>query len=149
MKHTNADWQGGGSAKSTSSGSHFVNGLLVHTSSRTQQVISLCSAESEFYATTSGAIDTIYLKHITEFLTDRATAAHVLTDNSASRQISCKLGTSRLRHINGRLLWIQSRVRDNLFEDGSGGHAMEPRRHWHQESLKRSSFDVAIKARDG
>eukprot|EP00434_Breviolum_minutum_P039359 symbB.v1.2.034948.t1/scaffold4605.1/size37493/1 len=111
---TDADWQGGGSAKSTSSGSHFVNGLLVHTSSRTQHVISLSSTESEFYATTSGAIDTIYLKHITEFLTDKATAAHVLTDNSASRQISCKLGTSRLRHINGRLLWIQSKVRDNV-----------------------------------
>ena len=111
---TDADWQGGGSAKSTSSGSHFVNGLLVHTSSRTQHVISLSSTESEFYATTSGAIDTIYLKHITEFLTGKSTVAHVLTDNSASRQISCKLGTSRLRHINGRLLWIQSKVRDNV-----------------------------------
>ena len=70
---TDADWQGGGNAKSTSSGCHFVNGLLVHTSSRTQHVISLSSTESEFYATTSGAIDTIYLKYITEFLTDRQT----------------------------------------------------------------------------
>ena len=65
---TDADWQGGGNAESTSAGCHFVNGLLVHTSSRTQHVISLSSTESEFYATTSGAIDTIYLKHITEFL---------------------------------------------------------------------------------
>ena len=111
---TDADWQGGGNAKSTSSGCHFVNGLLVHTSSRTQHVISLSSTESEFYATTSGAIDTIYLKHITEFLTDKPSIANVLTDNSASRQVACKLGTSRLRHINGRLLWIQSKVRDNI-----------------------------------
>ena len=59
---TDADWQGGGNAKSTSAGCHFVNGLLVHTSSRTQHVISLSSTESEFYATTSGAIHTIYLK---------------------------------------------------------------------------------------
>ena len=64
---TDADWQGGGHAKSTSAGCHFVNGLLVHTSSRTQHVISLSSTESEFCATTSGAIDTIYLKNITEF----------------------------------------------------------------------------------
>ena len=112
---TDADWQGGGNAKSTSSGCHFnVNGLLVHTSSRTQHVISLSSTESEFYATTSGAIDTIYLKHITEFLTDRPSIANILTDNSASRQIACKLGTSRLRHVNGRLLWIQSKVCDNV-----------------------------------
>ena len=94
---TDADWQGGGNAKSTSAGCHFVNGLLVHTSSRTQHVISLSSTESEFYATTSGAIDTIYLKHITEFLSENPTTANVLTDNSASRQISCKLGTSRFK----------------------------------------------------
>jgi len=111
---TDADWQGGGNAKSTSSGCHCVNSLLVHTSSRTQHVISLSSTESEFYATTSGAIDTIYLKHITEFLTDRPSIANIWTDNSASRQIACKLGTSRLRHVNGRLLWIQSKVRDNV-----------------------------------
>ena len=113
---TDADWQGGGNAKSTSAGGHFVNGLLVHTSSRTQHVISLSSTESEFYATTSGAIDTIYLKNITEFSTERSTIANILTDNSASRQIACKLGTSRLRHINGRLLWIQSKVRDSFLK---------------------------------
>ena len=113
---TDADWQGGGNAKSTSAGCHMVNGLLVHTSSRTQHVISLSSTESEFYATTSGAIDTIYLKHITEFLTEKPAVANILTDNSASRQISCKLGTSRLRHINGRLLWIQSKVRDSVLK---------------------------------
>ena len=74
----------------------------------------MSSTESEFYATTSGAIDTIYLKHIIEFLVDKPPIANVLTDNSASRQVACKLGTSRLRHINGRLLWIQSKVRDNI-----------------------------------
>ena len=113
---TDADWQGGGNAKSTSAGCHFVNGLLVHTSSRTRHVISLSSTESEFYATTSGAIDTIYLKHITEFLSEKPTTANILTDNSASRQISCKLGTSRLRHVHGRLLWIQSKVRDGILK---------------------------------
>ena len=113
---TDADWQGGGNAKSTSAGCHFVNGLLVHTSSRTQHVISLSSTESEFYASTSGAIDTIYLKHIVEFLSEKPAVATILTDNSASRQIACKLGTSRLRHINGRLLWIQSKVRDNVLK---------------------------------
>ena len=123
---TDADWQGGGNAKSTSSGCHFVNGLLVHTSSRTQHVISLSSTESEFYATTSGSIDTIYLKHITEFLTEKPAIANVLTDNSASRQISCKLGTSRLRHVNGRLLWIQSKVRDNILKMVQVGTTWNP-----------------------
>ena len=94
---TDADWQGGGSAKSTSAGCHFVNGLLLHTSSRTQHVRSLSSTGSEFYGTTSGAIDTIYLKNIAEFLTDKPADSNSLTDNSASRQIANKLGTSCLR----------------------------------------------------
>ena len=98
---TDADWQGGGSAKSTNAGCHFVNGLLVHTSSRTQHVRSLSSTGSEFYGATSGAIDTIYLKNIIEFLTDKPADANSLTDNSASRQIANKLGTSRLRRKGG------------------------------------------------
>ena len=120
---TDADWQGGGNSKSTSAGCHFVNGLLVHTSSRTQHVISLSSTESEFYATTSGAID--YLKNIIECMSEKPTTANILTDNSASRQILCKLGTSRLRHVNGRLLWIQSKVRAWHFENGASWNYVE------------------------
>ena len=112
---TDADWQGGRESKSTSAACHFLNGNLIHTSSRSQHVISLSSTESEFYASTSASIDTIYLKNIVSFLVGGSVEAVLHSDNSASRQIACKLGTSRLRHISGRLLWMQSKIRENVF----------------------------------
>ena len=112
---TDADWQGGRELKSTSAACHSLNGNLIHTSSRSQHVISLCSTESEFYAGTSASIDTIYLKNMVSFLVDGSVEAVLHRDNSASRQIACKLGSSRLRHISGRLLWMQSKVRENVF----------------------------------
>ena len=32
------------------------------------------------------------------------------TDNSALKMLSNKLGAGRLRHIKGRLLWLQAKV---------------------------------------
>ena len=112
---TDADWQGGRDLKSTSAACHFSNGNLIHASSRSQHVVSLSLTESEFYASTSASIDTIYLKNIVSFLVDGSVEARLHTDNSASRQIAYKLGTSRLRHIPGRLLWMQSKIRENVF----------------------------------
>ncbi len=113
---TDADWQGGRELRSTSAACHFLNGNRIHTSSRSQHVISLSSTESEFYASTSASTDAIYLKNIVSFVVDGSVEARLHTDNSASRQIACKLGTSRLRHISGRLLWMQSRIRENVFK---------------------------------
>ena len=52
--------------------------------------------------------------------------AKLHTDNSASKQIACKLGTSRLRHISGRLLWMQSKVREGVFKIVQVGTAWNP-----------------------
>ena len=45
-----------------------MNGQLVHSSSRNQHCIALSSTESECYSLVSCAIDTLYLKHILEFM---------------------------------------------------------------------------------
>ena len=42
------------------------------------------STESEFYASTSASIDTIYLKNIVWFLVDGSVEARLHMDNSAS-----------------------------------------------------------------
>ena len=123
---TDSDWQGGRDLKSTSAACHFVNGNLVHSSSRSQHVVSLSSTESEFYASTSASVDTIYLKNIISFLLDSTVSAKLHTDNSANKQIACKFGTSRLRHISGRLLWMQSKVRDNVFKIVQVGTTWNP-----------------------
>ena len=38
----------------------------------------------------------------------------VKVDNSATRQIANKLGTSKLRHVQGKLLWVQQQVKDGV-----------------------------------
>ena len=122
---TDSDWQGGRDLN-TSAACHFVNGNLVHSSSRSQHAVSLSSAESEFYASTSASSDTIYLKNIISFLLDSTVSAKLHTDNSANKQIACKFGTSRLRHISGRLLWMHSKVRNNVFKIVQVGTTWNP-----------------------
>ena len=111
---SDSDWQGGKDLRSTSSAAHYINGNLIHSSSRTQHVVSLSSTEAEYYAMTSCCIDTIYIKHILEFLMSREVEAQVKVDNSATRQIANKLGTSKLRHVQGKLLWVQSQVKNGV-----------------------------------
>lgn len=72
----------------------------------------LSSTESEFYAFT--CIDTIYLRNILAFLLDEAPDTQVHVDNSTPRQIAAKLGTSRVRHVPGKLLSVRSQVRSNV-----------------------------------
>ena len=123
---TDWDWQGGRDLKSTSAACHFVNGNFVHSSPRSQHVISLSSTESEFYASTSASIDTMYLKNILSFLLDSEVDAKLHTDNSANKQIACKLGTSRLRHISGHLLWMQNKIREGVFKIVQVGTTWNP-----------------------
>ncbi len=77
-------------------------------------MVSLSWTEAEYYAMTSCSIDTIYIKHILEFLMSCEVEAHVKVDNSATRQIANKLGTSKLRHVQGKLLWVQSQVKNGV-----------------------------------
>ena len=47
---SDANWSGSGSQRSISAAVHVLNGLIVHSTSRTQKCISLSSTESEWYA---------------------------------------------------------------------------------------------------
>ena len=111
---SDSDWQGGKDLRSTSSAAHYINGNLIHSSSRTQHVVSFSSTEAEYYAMTSCCIGTIYIKHILEFLMSCEVEAQVKVDNSATRQIANILGTSKLRHVQGKLLWVQSQVKNGV-----------------------------------
>ena len=55
--------------RSTSSGVHLVNGLLMFASSRTQKIVSLSSCEAELHAMVSTLADGIYIKRCLEFVT--------------------------------------------------------------------------------
>ena len=108
---TDSDWAGAGDMKSTSSAVHTLNGLVIFSTSRSQKCISLSSTEAEWYSASSGACDALYLHHIISFITDDDIDPLTLhVDNSAVKMLSLKQGAGRLRHIKGRLLWLQSKV---------------------------------------
>ena len=64
--HSDSDWGGSSGCKSPSSAAHFLAGNCIHTPSRRQKVISLFSAESDWYAALVVSIGALYLRHILE-----------------------------------------------------------------------------------
>ena len=107
---SDADWD----AKCTSAGVHYIGGNMVYSTSRTQKAISLSSTESEWYAAISTTIDALYIRHILQFLFGEPPQQVLRVDNTAVIAISTKLGTARLKHIEGKLLWLQSKVANQV-----------------------------------
>ncbi len=107
---SDADWD----AKCTSSGVHYIGGNMVYSTSRTQKAISLSSTESEWYAAISTTIDALYIRHILQFLFGETPEQVLRVDNTAVIAISTKLGTARLKHIEGKLLWLQTKVANQV-----------------------------------
>ena len=86
---------------------HAVNGCVLFATSRGQKVVSLSSAESELHALVGGARDGVFIRQCLKFLTGGEVQHVCLKDNSATRQITHKIGSGKLRRISGRLLWCQ------------------------------------------
>ncbi|OLP76617.1 Retrovirus-related Pol polyprotein from transposon TNT 1-94 [Symbiodinium microadriaticum] len=103
-----ADWAGNKSSrKSTSAGCIAFNGMMIHSFSRSQSCISLSSGESEYVACVSAVCDGILLRTALQHVLQEDVSMHVFTDSSAARGIMSRQGCGRLRHISGRLLWLQ------------------------------------------
>ncbi len=108
---SDSDWSGAGDMKSTSSAVHMLNGVVIHSTSRSQKCISLSSTEAEWYAASSATCDGLYLQHIVDFLKNNSCERlYLYTDNSAVRMLSLKCGVGRLRHIKGWMLWLQEKM---------------------------------------
>ena len=90
--------------------------MVIFHSSRGQKVVSLSSAEAELQGLVSGATDGIALRICLEFLMDVKVFHICLMDNSATRQIANKRGSGRLRHVSGKLLWIQGQTSSKTLE---------------------------------
>lgn len=111
--YSDSDWSGNKvHRRSTSAGVHVLNGCTIYASSRTQKVVSLSSAEAELHSLVSSAADGIYMKGCLEFLLN-ATVDHVAyVDNAAAKQLANKRGVGKIRHLSGKLLWIQNKTND-------------------------------------
>ena len=103
-----ADWAGNKSSrKSTTAGCIAFNGMMIHSFSRSQSCVSLSSGESEYVACVSAVCDGILLRAALQHVLQEDVSMHVFTDSSAARGIMSRQGCGRLRHISGRLLWLQ------------------------------------------
>ena len=108
---SDSDWSGSKShRRSTSAAIHMLNGMMIFSSSRGQKSVALSSAEAELNALVSSAADGIYLKRCLEFLVEEAVRHECLVDNSAALHLCHRRGPGKLRHIAGKLLWIQDLV---------------------------------------
>ena len=88
----------------------MLNGMMIFSSSRGQKSVALSSAEAELNALVSSAADGIYLKRCLEFLMEETVRHECLVDNSAALHLCHRRGPGKLRHIAGKLLWIQDLV---------------------------------------
>ena len=102
--------------RSTSSAVHCWNGIVLHHSSRGQRVVSLSSAEAELHGLVSGAADGMALRLCIEFLIGIKLLHVCLIDNSATRQVSNKRGSGKLRHVSGKLLWVQDQASSKVLD---------------------------------
>jgi hypothetical protein len=115
MGFSDSDWAGcRKTAKSTSGGvivrgTHFLKGW-----SRTQQCITLSSAEAELVAMCKLSAELLGVLSMLKDLGETQTGT-VLADSTAALAIADRKGSGKLRHINISLLWIQEkRVKEEL-----------------------------------
>ena len=92
----------------------------IETWSVNQQVVSLSSAESEFYAIGSGCARGLTVKHVVQetlhtVLADSDVKMTSRTDSDAARGMIHRVGCGRVRHLQTRYLWHQQALREGQF----------------------------------
>jgi len=107
--YSDADWSSNKDhRRSTSCGMHYLNNAFVFGSSRSQRTISLSSCASELHSIVSAMCGCVCSIH---FWNDTVKHVHH-TDSSSARQIASREGCGRLRHVSGKILWIQQKTNE-------------------------------------
>jgi hypothetical protein len=107
---TDSDWSGQKETRSsTSCGCIFIGGIWIYSYSRTQRNITLSSTESEFVALVSGASEGLFVCAVLRHLVGDKVELKIYGDNTSCMAIAAKDGVGRVKHLDGRLLWIQQR----------------------------------------
>lgn len=89
----------------------MVMGNFAFSSSRTQKVISLSSCESELRSLVSCMVDGIFICRCLSFLSGHDVDHYQFTDSSSARQLASRQGSGKIRHLSGKVLWVQEKVR--------------------------------------
>ena len=113
--YSDSDWSGHQAhRRSTSAAIHSVNSCPVFALARTQRVVSLSSCEAELHALVSAAADGKYIAGCLSFLAGCEVEHHGYVDNASAKSLANKPGVGKVRHLAGKLLWVQ-----NCTADGS------------------------------
>jgi hypothetical protein len=102
-----AGWASAPGSKSTSGGVMTLNGSLIGSWSRTQNTISLSSAEGELGAMAHGGSEGLCVAHLLQDL-GLASTVRILTDSTAALGITHRVGPGRVKHLTLKLLWLQA-----------------------------------------
>ena len=52
------------------------------------------------------------------------------TDSGSARQLACRQGCGRVRHVAGKLLWVQEKTADKSFDTSPCCHDSQCGIHW-------------------
>ena len=118
---SDADWAGDKDTRKSTSGCMILcNSHLWYSASRGQRVVALSSGESEFYSSISTAADALFLRAVLGFALGDVSCIELklLGDSSAARGIQQRRGTGKVRHLEARHLWLQSKVKAGVVQVG-------------------------------
>ena len=110
---SDSNWAGNEGGKSTSGGLLLLDGFLIENYCKTQSIIALSSCEAELLAINYGASEGFLLCSILEEIGIEAAQLQIISDSSSARQVICRRGLGRLRHMKVRQLWLQDQLRLN------------------------------------
>ena len=115
--YSDADWSSNKATRqSTSCGVHYINGCFMYAGSRGQKLILLSSCKSELHSLISRACDSLFIKACAVFVLDDQLEHIVYTDSSSARQLACRQGSGKVRHLSGKLLWIPGKTAVGSFQ---------------------------------
>ena len=98
--------------RKSTSGGIIMRGIhcILHWS-RTQQLISLSSAEAELNASIAAGCEGLLIKNMVQELGGKLEVC-IRGDSSANSGIAHRAGTGRVKHLEIRQLWLQEKVGD-------------------------------------
>ena len=132
-----------GIRRSTSCAVLALNGSVVFSYSRRQNVVSLSSGEAEYYAAASGASEGVYLKNIVQFLTGKPVRLVLRCDSQAARGMIQRQGVQgSVKHMSLKVLWLQDLCQSGILSIT----AVQTRYnlHWHKVFTSKSCQILAF-----
>ena len=112
--YTDSDWAGqAATCKSTSGGVVQWGNATLTAWSRTQQTVSLSSAEAEFFALTTGIPEGMVTKHLLQELGHKAIIMNHVDSQSAKAWAS-RRGLGRMKHVMLKYMFVQDVVEKKL-----------------------------------